>query len=218
MSGLAEKVESRRFLGREWLTWLWLESELFEGRFDVEGIGTRELYFEKAITLETPADSGADKESSRLTGLAPTGREEAKEALRQGKLPVSAKVVVARGDQTFSCTVKADALGLSGVKIPALLKEEGDDPFFERIGLIEELEGLLDALFRAFLAVRLSKSWAAVAMPAMKAWAWLEDGAPEPEAIAAYRRLRARSGIEVAEITGPAPARRLRPALVDEDG
>ncbi len=183
---IGELIETRRFLGREFLAWMWFESELFEQKFAIEGFGDCELWLEKQLTLESSGER--EKEQSKLTGGAPSGTPEAREALRRGKLPTQAKVVVQRDDQTFSFVLGADSLALSGVKIPAIVKGEGEDPFYERIGLIEELEGALESLFRDFLQLRLGATWARDAIPALRAW--MRD--EEDEAMLAYQTQRKR--------------------------
>ena len=174
---LAESIETRKFLGREFLAWLWFETELNEQKFRIEGGGEFEVWLEKKIVLEKLTEGGVEKDV--MTGIAPSGSAEARESLRQGKWPTVAKIALRRDEQSFAATFDADSLGLSGVKIPALLKGEGDDPFYERMSLIEQLEALLEGLFATFLELRLDgKRWP-VALSAMKAWAYDEpvDGA-----------------------------------------
>lgn len=196
---IGELIETRRFLGREFLAWLWFESEVFEERFSIEGFGECELHLEKQLTLESGPDfdQSREKEQSKLTGFAPSGTPEAREALRRGKLPTKAKLVVRRDEQDFALVLDADALALSGVKIPALIKGEGEDPFYERIQLIEEIEGAIEALFRSFLLVRLDAAWTRDVVPAMKAWMREQDDARPLEA---YRRTRGRVGVRADEL------------------
>ncbi|MEO7093675.1 MAG: hypothetical protein ABI175_10520 [Polyangiales bacterium] len=203
-----ELQETRRFLGREFLAWTWFESELFETRFTASqtgSFGDCEIWLERSLALESNGERELEK--SKLTGEAPSGRPEAREALRQGKLPTQAKLVVQRGEQQFSLVLDADTLGLSGVKIPALLKGEGDEPFYERIQLIEQLEGAIEALYRSFLLLRLDASWGRAVMPAIRAWMREE----EDELLDAYRAAHRRSGIAIEEATrgdeGRAPRR-----------
>lgn len=209
---LGELIETRRFLGREFLAWLWFESETFEERFSIESSRTRvppsadprnfgecELHLEKSITLETGPDfdQSQQKEKSTLSGFAPSGTPEAKEALRQGKLPTKAKIVVRREEQEFAFALDADALALSAVKIPALIKGEGEDPFYERIQLIEEIEGAVEALFGTFLRLRLDEPWESEVLPAMREWMREEEG----RATERYRRTRGRVGVRLTELS-----------------
>ncbi len=158
---LAEAIETRKFLGREFLAWIWFESQLFESTFAMVDDGekkTFELWPEKRLVLERLSEAG--KEKDVMTGLAPTGTEEALEAIRQGKWPTSMKLGLRLDEQEFAFAIDGDSLALSQVKIPALLKGDGDDPFYERMNLIEKLERIVEGLYLSFLARRLdSLSW-----------------------------------------------------------
>jgi len=161
---LARLIEGRRFLGREFLVSLWFGSELCEGRLEVPGKGVIELSLESQITLVQ------EKEESRLKGAIPSGSPEAREALRQGKLPISARIRLTQGEMVYAFVFTADTLSISAVKIPQVVKEEADEQFYERMYLIEELESLLGALYAEFLALRFSPAWEATVLPAIRAW------------------------------------------------
>jgi hypothetical protein len=206
---LVDLIEKRRFVGQEFLVFLWFESELFEGRFDVPGFGPAELWLEGQITLTQ------DKEQSKLKGSAPSAAPEAHEALRQGKLPTQARVRISRGELEYAFLFTADKFALSAVKLPSLVKEETDEQFYERMYLLEELESLLGALYGEFLALRLSTLWETDAMPAIRAWV---RGEPIADP-AAYRKARARAvplGHHKQRMTTPPPAAKPEiPALAE---
>lgn len=176
---LADLIEKRRYVGREFLVWLWFESEIMEGRFEVEGFGPCEIWLEGQIALTQ------DKEQSRLKGAAPSATPEAHEALRQGKLPAQARVRVNRGELEYAFLFNAETLGLSAVKIPKVMTEEGDEQFYERMYLIEDLESLLGSLYGKFVALRLSTAWDANVLPAIRAWIH-----EKPVDVDAYRKVR----------------------------
>lgn len=200
---LAELIEQRRFVGREFLVWLWFESELFEGRFSLGALGACEIWLEGQITLVQ------EKELSRLKGAAPAAAPEAHEALRQGKLPTQARVRVTRGELEYAFLFNADTLAFSGVKIPSVVKQEADEPFYERMYLIEELEALFGALYANFLALRLSAGWEPSVAPAIRAWI-------RGEAVdtAAYEKVRAR----LAPVRGAARSKTTPPPAAADDG
>jgi hypothetical protein len=187
---LGELIETRRFLGREFLAWMWFESKLFEEQFAVDPFGRCEIRFENSITLETQAGN-YQKEKSALSGFDPSDTPEAREALCQGKLPTKAKISVVRGEQTFVFVFDADAMSFSSMKIPALLRGEGDDPFYDRIALIEEIESAIETLYGTFLGFRLGKLWASTFAPAIHEWMWDKNGA----ALAHYQGLRGAQGM-----------------------
>jgi len=170
---LLEIIESRRFLGREFLVWMWFESELFEGQMGAHGAGGFELFLEKQITLESGGKK--DKEQSKLRGVNPAATPEAREALRQGKTPVSASMRLRRNEQDFTFVFNAEAFTLSGVKLPALLNEKEDEPFYERMSLMEDLEHHIEALYGDFVILRSSDTWARLVMPALLRWAHDKD-------------------------------------------
>ncbi len=183
MTDLVELVDANRFLGRELLLWLWFESEVNETQLAPTGADGCALWMEAQLTL------AAEGEESRLKGPTPSTSPEAKEALRQGKLPREARLRMVHGEHEFSWLMKADELAKGGLKVPAQLEAEGDkyEALYERMRLVEELEAQLDALFADFLALRLSPAWDQVVVPLMRRWA---RGAALD--LRAYASLRAR--------------------------
>jgi len=206
---LAEAIETRKFLGREFLVWFWFLTEIYEQKLQIPGLGEGrraegeggdcDAWLEKSIVFESLTESG--KEKASLSGVAPSGGPESREALRQGKTPVKAKIAIrlpeggrreAEGERAgcaggdFSFVFDADHYSISNAKIPALLKGQGDDPFQERMTLIEQLEGIVDLFYQQFLAIRVSSDWNRVVGPAIRSW-MSDDGSP-------YELLRAKLG------------------------
>jgi len=179
---LVDLIEKRRFLGREFLVFLWFESEVFDGQIPVDGFGPCELRLENWITLS------CDKEQARLKGVMPSADPEAHQALRQGKLPAQARLRLTVGELEYAFAFQADTLALAAVKIPSVVKDEADDQFYERMYLVEELESLVAALYAKFIAIRLSPAWELQVLPAIQAWV---RGEPTMHADV-YAKLRAR--------------------------
>lgn len=179
---LADLIEKKRFVGREFLVFLWFESEILEGRLTTRGGKSCELFLESKITLVQ------EKEKSQLDGAVPASSPEAHEALRQGKLPIRAKLRVTCGEFEYSFVFAADTLTLSAVKLPAVVREETDEQFYERMYLLEALESQLDALYAEFAALRISALWDSEVVPVMRAWVHGKD-----VDLAAYRRTRGRA-------------------------
>jgi hypothetical protein len=179
---LVDLIEKRRFVGREFLVFLWFESELGGGLIPVSGFGSCELRLEGFITLSE------GKEQARLKGAAPSADPEAHQALRQGKLPAQARLRLAVGELEYAFAFNADTLGVSSVKIPGVVKDEADERFYERMYLVEELESLMAALYAKFIAVRLSSAWDTQVLPAIRAWVHGAEGI-HPDV---YAKLRAK--------------------------
>lgn len=203
---LVDLIEKRRFIGREFLVFVWFESELFDGQVPVEGFGPCELRLESWITLS------CDKEQARLKGVMPSAEPEAHQALRQGKLPAQARLRVTVGEFEYAFAFNADTLALASVKIPSVVKDEADEQFYERMYLVEELESLLAALYAKFVAVRLSTAWEQQVLPAIRAWV---RGEPtmHPDVYAKLRARIAPLGPTSRPKTTPPPAAEEAPPL-----
>lgn len=174
---LVDLINSRTFLGSEFLTWLWFRVDCQDGLLNVAGVGTVEVVFDDQMTLDAYV---AETQRSDLRGGAPAYSMEAATALRQAKRPTKAKLRVIKEGREWTFTFKAETLDLASIKIPALLTQEADDQFFERMYLIEEVEEIMHSLYREFLELRLSDTWEQRFTAAMSEWiASDEDPVPE---------------------------------------
>jgi hypothetical protein len=205
---LVDRIEKRRFVGREFLLWLWFESELFDATLRTAAHGSFGLWLEKRLTLSV------EKRSTRIVGPSPGYGREAKEALLAGQLPESAGIRVAIREQETGFFLKAEGLAIGGLKLatvldrkeeqaPALVREmtggnrrkkkskkqDADDDahelFYERMQLTAELEEIIEALYADFRTLRLSATWDEHVVPTMRAWARSES--VDAEAYAAKR-------------------------------
>lgn len=168
---LIDRVETTRFLGSEFLLWLWLRAELLSAKLTLPA-GEAEVWLEKRLVLEHILDKA---EQVTVRGAQPTGSDEAREAVRSAKVPVTARILLRLEDEReFSWDLNGPQYALRAGKIPMLLKEESDDAFLERTALIEELNSLLDGLYAAFLGERLAPLWNQAWQPAIVAWAEAE--------------------------------------------
>lgn len=201
---LVDRIEKRRFVGREFLLWLWFESELFDATLRTAAHGSFGLWLEKRLTLSF------DKRSTKIAGPTPGYGREAKEALLAGQLPESAGIRIAKGEQETGFYLKAEGLAIGGLKLPTVLdRKEEQEPelvremrgarggrggrggkkkgkqvdrdddahelFYERMQLTAELEEIVEALFADFRSLRLSATWAEHVVPTMRAWVRGED-------------------------------------------
>jgi len=202
-----EKIELRRFVGRELLLFLWFESELLDATLSTAAHGSFGMWVEKRLVLS------AGQETTTIKGSSPGNHREAKEALLRGKLPDLATFHLSWGDKEASFTLRGETLAIAGLKLP---KPGGDDApasttveakprprrakrrlpdgadaaqiararaaaaeadtmlaydeLGERIRLAREIEEILEALYRDFLALRLGDAWAKLVLPAIEAW------------------------------------------------
>jgi hypothetical protein len=195
---LYERVEKRRFLGREFLLHLWFETELLSATLSTRATGPFGLWIEKELSLS------AGKETTRIKGSLPAQAREAKESLLLGKTPERAGFRLVKGEREASFVLVGDTLALAAVALAAALAEEAperdaldaapaarprrprersveaeleqaevaaQESFFERMHLLREVEELVEHLYAEFLALRLGPAYAAFVAPALRAWA-----------------------------------------------
>jgi hypothetical protein len=223
---LLDRIEKRRFVGREFLLWLWFESELFDATLATDKHGPFGLWLERRLVLSN------GKESTRVDAPLPGTGREAKEALLRGQLPRTAGIRIAwNGDET-SFSLKAEQLAVSGLKLQTVLDKDDEPPsalieelaasrtgkqaaksadpddaayeaFYERMRLTEEFEALVATLYTDFLALRLGDAWTAHLLPALRQWA-----GGQAVDVEAYREARIRAAQRPARrsnATLPAP-------------
>lgn len=165
---LLERVESTRFLGAEFLLWLWLRAEIVNKPIPLPELGDFEVWLDNQITLQSDIDPN---ERVTVRGAAPSGSPEAREAVRAQKFPVRARIAIRNEERDFACVLVAHRFAVSSGKIPAVLTKDTDDAFQERMSLVERLCQNLDGLYAAFLRDRLSALWKEAWEPAIVSWA-----------------------------------------------
>ncbi|HEY4103981.1 MAG TPA: hypothetical protein VGM44_08820, partial [Polyangiaceae bacterium] len=176
---LLERIESTRFLGPEFLLWLWLRAEIGAKPLELAELGRFDVWLDNHLSLQSDLDPN---ERVTVRGAAPSGSAEAREAVRAQKFPVRAKLALRNDERDFACVLVAQRFAIASGAIPAVLTKDTDDAFLERIALVEHLTQSLDGLFATFLADRLSDTWRLGWEPALVAWA---DGDAIPAAILA---------------------------------
>ncbi len=186
MTDLVERIETTRFLGVEFLIWLWFKSELFEGDMTTLEGEPLELWLDSQLLLQSAVETG---ERTVLRGVAPTAGKEAKLALACGKQPTRARVCLTYANQDFALVFDALSFAMSSVSLPGVLSEDDDEVFLERMGAIEKLRAVWLELYAEFLQLRLSPLWTSEVEPALQAWV---DGR-ESLSTRAYRGLLKRA-------------------------
>lgn len=169
-----ERIESTRFLGAELLLWIWLRAELVSEKVWLGELGEAEVWLEKKLSFEHVLDK---TEKVAIRGVQPTAGSEAREAVRNMKLPVSSRVSLRLGDQELGWDLNGPKFAIGGAKLPSAVDGDGDDAFLERTALIEQLLLIFDHTYFAFLRERLAPLWQEAWQPTIAAWV---DGEATP--------------------------------------
>ena len=161
---LVEIIEEKRFLGQEFLTWLWWKSEERGGAVSLPDRGDITVSFEKHMLLEI--GEGESSEKLICTGLQ-AELEEARTGLKMGKKLEQARIQLVLADQEYNFTLAGALMEFRNVRLPKTAGTEGDpnNPeetegmILERIFLFERLVRLVNELFLMFLRVRVGENW-----------------------------------------------------------
>jgi len=162
---LIELIEEKRFIGQEFLTWLWWKSEERGGSVSLVGRGDILIAFEKHALLE--AGEGESAERLICSGLQ-SELKEARTGLSLGKNLERARILLTHDAYEYNFTLTGSTMDFRSVRLPKTAAaedkpdsraEEMEGVMLERIFLFETLTRLVDELFRMFLKIRVSGDW-----------------------------------------------------------
>lgn len=161
---LVDLIAEKRFLGQEFMTWLWFKSEERGGTVYLPGAGDIQVVFEKHMLLES--GEGESHEKLICRGLQ-AELQEARTGLQVGKKLEQARIHLVRGEYEWNFTLTAAMLEFRNLKVPKTMtpseEESGPDAFearvLERVAMIEEAEQTVLELFRLFLEIRIGPDW-----------------------------------------------------------
>ncbi|WP_136809131.1 hypothetical protein [Desulfosediminicola flagellatus] len=162
---LVDLIAEKRFVGQEFLTWLWFKSEERGGLVAIQGTGDIVVVFEKHMLLEY--GEGESNQKCICSGLQSELRE-ARTGMKMGKKLEQARLQIINGDYEFNLTLAAALMEFRNVKLPKTAgteegrsdnAEETEGMILERIFLFEELVRLVNELLRVFITIRTSDGW-----------------------------------------------------------
>ena len=150
-----------KFIGHEFLTWLWfiIENEpeqlkAVDKNLDSLTLGNRIVIENRRNNevLETITIKGDD-----------AGLEEGILSLRKGSVVTEINLIQTAGDNIWGYTLKGESLNICSLKTPAVGQvETGDDiegAVVEKVYLYEKVIELINNLFKIFIKKRVSDSW-----------------------------------------------------------
>jgi hypothetical protein len=161
---LVDLIAEKRFLGQEFLTWLWYKSDERGGTIKLPSAGDIQVIFEKHMILEY--GEGEALERATCQGLH-TELREARTGLLTGKKLEQARIMLVQADYEYHLSLKGSLFEFRSVKLPKTMTgaEESDTPeavearLLDRMGLYEVALRITDELFRMFLKVRIGQDW-----------------------------------------------------------
>ena len=162
MLDLALAYTRYRFLGNEFLTWLWyvIDNEKYGGAGQDGSEAPFSLHVGNRLVLENRQNEGL--ETITIKGD-DAGLEEGLLALRKGALVSEINLKCTRGSQQWTFTLKGESLNLSNLKFPdptvVETRQDLEASVLDRIFMTEKIVDLIEGLYARFVKQRLSTRW-----------------------------------------------------------
>lgn len=176
MSSFLDDLESKEFLGSEFLTWLWFKSETANS-FNILDQTVELSIGNKLILAEDREKIICHSEQANLAL--------AKRALKDGKRVKQAQFKIEVDSQSYSFTLDSSFLDLKSCKVPKVSLEDREDlqgAILEQIFLFKKISRILDELLLQFTKLRLSADWSSIAVE-IKNWIVIDRKESEAELI-----------------------------------
>jgi hypothetical protein len=170
-----ELWSGKLFLGQEFLTWLWLSTEMNGRLLKLQNGEEIEVFFEKSLRLSL--GQGQNKRVVTITTPSEPTEMDWKEAytsLSQNKRISKGSLRVKTDTSEWELTLPCDTLSPQGVKITEVRESEDLDDlgregsFLDRLSRLTELMNVMDSLFSTFINLRLSDEWDAEELPRLQ--------------------------------------------------
>jgi hypothetical protein len=160
-----------RFLGNEFLTWLWYTLENRSAQLLEIDTDLSTLEIGNRMVLENRRSEGL--ESITIKGD-DAGLEEGLLALKKGALVTEMNLIYRSGDNTWQFNLKGESLNISSFKTPETAvtqtKEDIEGAVLEKIFLYEKVILFIEGAFRYFVRLRISDDWEKKMISQMKQW------------------------------------------------
>ncbi len=158
------------YLGNEFLLWLWFRWDTGNDTITLSDESEVTGMFARSLSLDCPrAEHGKESISSE----SPVALPEAAMAIRMGKLPRKAGLMLIRNNEQYDLTLQAETFGVGAGRIshPGTGSTEIRDQL-DRLESIRQMSDTIDFLFEAFCEKRIGKSWLA---ESKKITEWLQN-------------------------------------------
>jgi len=154
---MVSTIASKKFIGEEFLTYLWWRSQKINGVFNLPDLMV-ELYVDDRIILT--GDNGG-KVSRIVCSGDNVELKEAREALSLGKRVSEIKFKFFIEDQQFTVVMDSSYFKIISCKTPkvSIDKDDMDGAFFEKVALLQKIIFCIEKLYAQFLQLRISDNW-----------------------------------------------------------
>jgi hypothetical protein len=171
MLDIAVAYNRFKFLGDEFLTWLWFVIEKDPSVLRNADSDLTSFEIGNRIVLEKKYKKAFERITIKGEDA---GLEEAKVALKNGALVAELNLVYRSAQQKWQFTLKGESLNLSSLKTPKIAPPENPDDVegsvLEKILLYDKILQFLEKLYKTFIKLRTSNRWQSHETSLIKKW------------------------------------------------
>lgn len=171
MLDVAVAYNRYKFLGDEFLTWLWCAIETdqnlmkkFDPDFTALEVGNR-IVFENHRKESTERITIKGDDASLEEGVL---------ALGKGAMVAELNIVYRSGELRWQFTLKGESMNISSLTIPPTGSPESAEDIegvvLEKVFLYEKLVNFLENVFAHFVKLRVSNDWQSKEIPRIRKW------------------------------------------------
>ncbi len=161
-----------KFIGHEFLTWLWFIIENDPDKIKDENNTPVSLDMGSRIVLENSRREAV--ETITIKG-SESELEEGRLALSNGAVVTEMSLFCKINDRLWIFNLKGESLDLSGLKLPEIEEGETSDDLEGTILLkmdgYETITAFIQQMYKQFLKTRLTDQWKKKTVPAIRKWA-----------------------------------------------
>jgi len=171
MLDVAVAYNRYKFIGNEFLTWLWFAIDTDQSIFEGVDETITSLEIGNRIVLENSVNDASEIIAIKGDDA---GLEEGVLALRKGAVVVEMNLSYKTESQEWKFTLKGENLSFSGLKVPETgpieTKDDIEGIVLEKFYLYEKAVDLLNNLFNHFLGLRINENWNRTTVPQIRKW------------------------------------------------
>ena len=171
MLDVAVAYNRYRFLGNEFLTWLWFMIDTQQGQLKAFEPDLTGLEIGSRIDLENRRDEKLERITIKGDDA---DLKEGYLALRKGALVTDLNLVLRSADFQWQFNLKGESLNISALKTPDTAAvenpEDNEGAILEKIFLHERITKFLETAFRHFVHLRTSDKWNNATVAQIRQW------------------------------------------------
>ena len=173
MLDIATGYNKYKFLGNDFLTWIWY---LVENNINIKELINSEyqsivLEIGNSIVLE---NSLGDKLKEKISIKGDeAGLEEGKTALKKGGVVTNINLILSIDAEEYRFSIKGESINISGFKTPSFKSEKNEElegAILEKAYFTEKIYTFIDTLFNKFIEKKSSDSFKNKDIHEIKKW------------------------------------------------